>query len=320
MNLGADLFSLSDPRAHKYAKALPKAASWKMADELLVAVLRVSPTQVRYTELCDRLLAAGDACGIFPPGTATTGAGGRRVAVSSKSDRMRRVALAVRHLDVLQPGGGSPPPPGQAGGSADLPRKRRLIPCAEQAVASLLRPTSKDDDSSKRPRGPTTATAASGRRDEARTSARSESEIGRVNVGTPPSRVAVDAARGARQARLRRVKAAMAGGLERLGLLNNSSSPHDEGGSDAAGGCDWEDGVMANMLLAGHPEEHILQGWYTRHGAAVPDSLQPGSAGGGPDPPISDAEVATYLLHGVEAEARQAMAAACPAATSDGQQ
>eukprot|EP00873_Tetraselmis_striata_P006348 jgi/Tetstr1/426612/TSEL_016889.t1 len=39
MNLGADLFSLSDPRAHKYAKPLPKAASWKMADELLVAVL-----------------------------------------------------------------------------------------------------------------------------------------------------------------------------------------------------------------------------------------------------------------------------------------
>eukprot|EP00873_Tetraselmis_striata_P005482 jgi/Tetstr1/425746/TSEL_016166.t1 len=40
MNLGADLFSLSDPRAHKYAKPLPKAASWKMADELLVAVLK----------------------------------------------------------------------------------------------------------------------------------------------------------------------------------------------------------------------------------------------------------------------------------------
>eukprot|EP00873_Tetraselmis_striata_P023511 jgi/Tetstr1/443775/TSEL_031763.t1 len=34
MNLGADLFSLSDPRAHKYAKPLPKAASWKMADEM----------------------------------------------------------------------------------------------------------------------------------------------------------------------------------------------------------------------------------------------------------------------------------------------
>eukprot|EP00873_Tetraselmis_striata_P013525 jgi/Tetstr1/433789/TSEL_002415.t1 len=43
MNLGADLFSLSDPRAHKYAKPLPKAASWKMADELLVAVLSSSP-------------------------------------------------------------------------------------------------------------------------------------------------------------------------------------------------------------------------------------------------------------------------------------
>eukprot|EP00873_Tetraselmis_striata_P026795 jgi/Tetstr1/447059/TSEL_034497.t2 len=39
MNLGADLFSLSHPRAHKYAKPLPKAASWKMAEELLVAVL-----------------------------------------------------------------------------------------------------------------------------------------------------------------------------------------------------------------------------------------------------------------------------------------
>eukprot|EP00873_Tetraselmis_striata_P041576 jgi/Tetstr1/461840/TSEL_006919.t1 len=42
MNLGADLFSLSDPRAHKYAKPLPKAASWKMADELLVAVLNAA--------------------------------------------------------------------------------------------------------------------------------------------------------------------------------------------------------------------------------------------------------------------------------------
>jgi len=42
-NLGADLISLCDPRAHKYAKPLPKAASWKMADELLVAVLSSSP-------------------------------------------------------------------------------------------------------------------------------------------------------------------------------------------------------------------------------------------------------------------------------------
>eukprot|EP00873_Tetraselmis_striata_P014259 jgi/Tetstr1/434523/TSEL_023615.t1 len=50
MNLGADLFSLSDPRAHKYAKPLPKAASWKMTDKLMVAVLspfaRVSPVGV----------------------------------------------------------------------------------------------------------------------------------------------------------------------------------------------------------------------------------------------------------------------------------
>eukprot|EP00873_Tetraselmis_striata_P018567 jgi/Tetstr1/438831/TSEL_027340.t1 len=43
MNLSADLFSLCDPRAHKYAKPLPKAASWKMADELVVVVLSSSP-------------------------------------------------------------------------------------------------------------------------------------------------------------------------------------------------------------------------------------------------------------------------------------
>eukprot|EP00873_Tetraselmis_striata_P007609 jgi/Tetstr1/427873/TSEL_017950.t1 len=40
MNLGvADLFNLCDPHAHKYAKPMPKATSWKMADELLVAAV-----------------------------------------------------------------------------------------------------------------------------------------------------------------------------------------------------------------------------------------------------------------------------------------
>eukprot|EP00873_Tetraselmis_striata_P044723 jgi/Tetstr1/464987/TSEL_009718.t1 len=76
MNLGADLFSLSDPRAHKYAKPLPKAASWKMADELLVAVLTtlsatlavsfaLAPPHAAPDPLTGIVKAAGN---VFPPG------------------------------------------------------------------------------------------------------------------------------------------------------------------------------------------------------------------------------------------------------------
>jgi hypothetical protein len=128
--------------------------------------------------------------------------------------------------------------------------------------------------------------------------------------GTPPSRAAIDAARSKRQERIQRAKVRMAGGLSRLGLMSGRPNvPRGEKRSVAvAGSLDWEDEVIEGMLLAGHPEEAILEGWYTAQGAAIPESLCPGSENATADQPICDSEISGYLLAGGQLECRQVLA------------